>query len=67
MDFNPGKCQVDSFSGPRPIPSVYQLHGLALEVTEHAKYIGVNTSTSLKWNEYIDNICKNAARSLVFR
>ena len=67
MEFNPGKCQVVRVSrARRPIPSVYHLHGQVLEVVDHAKYLGVDISANLKWNEHIDNICKKATRSLGF-
>ena len=67
MEFNPSKCQVVRVSrARRPIPSVYHLHGQVLEVVDHAKYLGVDISASLKWNEHIDNICKKATRSLGF-
>ena len=67
MEFNPSKCQVVRVSrARRPIPSVYHLHGQVLEVVDHAKYLGVDISANLKWNEHIDNICKKATRSLGF-
>ena len=67
MEFNPGKCQVIQVTRVRrPIPSVYHLHGQILEVVDHAKYLGVNISASLKWNEHIYGITKKATRSLGF-
>ena len=67
MEFNPGKCQVIRVTlARRPITSVYHLHGQILEVVDHAKYLGVNISASLKWNEHINGITKKATRSLGF-
>ena len=67
MEFNPGKCQVIQVTrARRPIPSVYHLHGQVLEVVDHAKYLGVNISASLKWNVHINGINKKATRFLGF-
>ena len=67
MEFNPGKCQVIQVThARRPMPSVYHLHGQVLEVVDHAKYLGVNISASLKWNQHINGITKKATRSLGF-
>ena len=32
-----------------PIPARYSLHGHILEVVDHAKYLGVNIASDLKW------------------
>ena len=67
MEFIPSKFQVDrNPRARRQIPSVYYLHSQVPEVVDHAKYLGVNMSASLKWNKHIDNICKTDTRFVGF-
>ena len=65
MEFNPSKCQVIQVSRARhPIPARYSLHGHILEVVHHAKYLGVNIASDLKWNTHVDSVVSKANRSL---
>ena len=65
MEFNPSKCQVIQVTRSRhPIPTQYHLHGHTLEVVDHAKYLGVNISSDLKWNTHVNYVVNKANRSL---
>ena len=67
MEFNPGKCTVLQVTRSRaPFPSQYTLHGQVLETVPSAKYLGVNFSKNLSWNNHIQRICNSANRSLGF-
>ena len=65
MEFNPSKCQVIQVTRSRqPIPTQYHLQGHTLEVVDHAKYLGVNISSDLKWNTHVNYVVNKSNRSL---
>ena len=67
MEFNPSKCQVVRVTSSRdPLQTQYILHGQVLEAVSSARYLGVDTSSSPKWNTHVDRITANAKRSLGF-
>ena len=67
MEFHPGKCQVMSITRKRhPLIRNYLLHGTVLERVKSAKYLGVNLSDDLRWNQHVDAITAKASRSLGF-
>ena len=70
MEFNPSKCQVVRVTSSRnPFDFSYTLHGQVLEVVTSNKYLGVDIScisSGLSWNPHIDQISKNATRTLNF-
>ena len=67
MDFNPSKCQVLHISRSRnPIKHSYILHGKVLQEVDHAKYLGLDISRDLSWNNHIQNVTVKANRILGF-
>ena len=67
MEFNPSKCQVIQITRARkPLQTNYKLHGQTLEITPHAKYLGITITNKLDWTSHIDNITNKANRSLGF-
>ena len=67
MEFNPSKCQVLQLTRARkPIPTSHYLHNHKLEITDCARYLGVDISQNLSFNNYIDRICNTANKTLGF-
>ena len=67
MEFNPGKCQVLHVTrSMQPLQSNYTLHGQVLESVDSAKYLGINISEDLVWNNHIQEITGKANRTLGF-
>ena len=67
IEFNPSKCQVVHVTGSKvPIKKDYLLHGQVLESVSCAKYLAVDTSSSLSWNSHINRIVSSANRTLNF-
>ena len=64
VGFNPSKCVVIHVTRSRtPVPSQYLLHGQALESFADSKYLGVEISKNLSFNNHIQNIITSASRS----
>ena len=54
-------------SGKRaPIHADYTLHDQILTRVKSAKYLGVTLTDNMKWDQYINNICDNANRTIGF-
>ena len=67
MSFHPGKCQVLNVTRKRsPIHFSYSIHGVILQIVDSAKYLGLNLTNSLSWNDHIDVIVKKANKSRSF-
>ena len=67
MDFNPSKCQVLHSSRSRnPIKHPHILRGQVFQEVDNAKYLGLEISCGLSWNNYIQNLTVNANRTLGF-
>ena len=67
MEFNPGKGVVIHITRHRtPIPSQYLLHGQVLESVAGSKYLGVEITSNLSFNNHIQSITTSASRSLGF-
>ena len=57
MEFNPGRCVVIHVTRSRtPIPSQYLLHGQVLGSVTGSKYLGVEISSKLSFNDHIQSI-----------
>ena len=66
-EFNPGKCIVIHVTRSRaPIPSKYLLHGQVLESVAGSKYLGVEISRNLSFNNHIQSITTSASLSFGF-
>ena len=67
MSFNAKKCTILRISCSKsPIKYQYIIHGEPLEAVEHHKYLGVDLSSDLNWNNHIAGIIGKANRSLGF-
>ena len=67
MEFNPSKCvAIHATRARTPVPNEYLLHGHILESVGGSKYLGVEISDNLSFNNHIQKICTTASRSLGF-
>ena len=67
MEFSPSKCVFIHVARARiPVPSEYLLHGHILKSVGGTKYLGVEISDSLSFNNHIQKKCTSASRSLGF-
>ena len=67
MEFHPDKCQVIPITRKKtPQRNRYILNGHTLEITDSAKYLGVNINSNLSWNKHINSITTKANRTLGF-
>ena len=67
MEFNPSKCVVIHVTRAKtPVPSEYLLHDQILESVGGSKYLGVEISSNLTFNNHIQKTCTSANRSLGF-
>jgi hypothetical protein len=48
------------------IPTSYKLHGHTLKTVESAKYLGYTSTSDLRWNDHVINICNKANRTIGF-
>ncbi len=67
MNFNPTKCKCLRVPAGRKVFEFdYRVHGEALEIVKHEKYLGVYFSFDMKWNKHVDYILGKAYRNLGF-
>ena len=67
MEFNPSKCVVIHVTRAKSsVPSEYLLHSQILESVGGPKYLGVEISSNLTFNNHTQKICTSANRSLGF-
>ncbi|XP_072165126.1 uncharacterized protein [Diadema setosum] len=67
MDLNTDKCKVLTISRKRrKVQHVYHLHNAPLESVESMKYLGVTTTSDLKWTQHINNTVNEANNVLSF-
>ena len=67
MELNPIKWVVIHVIQARtPVPKEYLLHGHFVESVGCSKYLGVEISDNLSYNNHIQKICTSASRSLGF-
>ena len=60
MEFNPSKCNVIRVTRRRtPFKFQYKLHGKDLETVDTTKYLGINLSHDLRWNDLVNEITNN--------
>jgi hypothetical protein len=65
MSFHPDKCNVLTISRENnTIPTSYKLHGHTLKTVESAKYLVCTFTSDLRWNDYVNNICNKANRTI---
>ena len=65
MKFSPSICQGFHITRSRqPLQSQYTLRGQALECVESSKYLSVNISRDLNWNNHINEIKGKANRNV---
>ena len=61
MAFHPDKCSFMRISRSRsPIQFKYHLKTVELQVVDSIKYLGVDISSTLSWNQHIDRTVKKA-------
>ena len=59
MEFHPGKCQHLRITNKiKPIDSQYRIHGITIEKTESAKYLGIVIDSNLKWKQHYKEVAK---------
>ena len=65
MAFNPDKCEVIRITKIQdPIIFDYQLHGITLQITKNAKYLGLNISDDLTWCRHINQAAAKGNNTL---
>ena len=52
--------------GNNTIPTSYKLHGCTLKTVESTKYLGCTFTSDIRWNDYVNNICNKANRTIGF-
>ena len=61
MEFNPSKCNIILVTRRRtPFKFQYKLHGKVLETVDTTKYLGINLSHDLRWNDHVNAITTKA-------
>ena len=60
------QTDLDILSAWETVKTDYALHGQVLESVPCARYLGVDISSGLTWNSYIDRVTANANRTLGF-
>ena len=67
MEFHPAKCNVIRITRARkPIICEYKLYGSTLEAVSSTKYLGVNLTSDLRWNQHTQTVRNKAAGTLRF-
>ena len=67
MEFHPKKCQVIRITNKiHKKVHTYNIHGIQLEETDSAKYLGITIDNKMNWNTHINNICNKANATLGF-
>ena len=67
MAFNPEKCEVIRITKAQDqVIFDYQLHGITLQTTKNAKYLGLNISDDLTWSRHINQTAAKGNNTLKF-
>ena len=67
MAFNPDKCELLRVTNKRsPLAADYTIHGQVLNITDSAKYLGLNIHKSLTWDDHVGKITKKANSTIAF-
>ena len=54
MSYHPDKCQtLLVFNKRKLVQGTYYIHGQALALVDSAKYLGLNLSKTLSWNDHV--------------
>ena len=57
MAFNPEKCEVIRITKKKKtVLFAYKLHGITLQLTKNAKYLGIQISDDLAWSKHINQM-----------
>ena len=66
MEFHPGKCKLLRVTNKTTssINSNYNIHGVNLEKTDTAKYLGVVIDSKLRWKKHYNEMTKKASSIL---
>ena len=65
MEFNPGKCEALHITRARtPIKTPHTMHNQVHDSFSSARFLGVDLSTNLNFNSYIQRISSNVNKSL---
>ena len=67
MEFNPSKCVFMHITRAKcPINSHYSMHNQILDTVNTARYLGVDITSNLNFQQHINRITSNANRTLGF-
>ena len=67
MEFNPSKCNNIRVTCTRtPFKFQYKLYGKVLETVDTTKYLRINLSHDLHWNDHVNWITTKANKTLNF-
>ena len=67
MECNPSKCHVIRVTRRRtPFKFQNKLHGKVLETADTTKYLRINLSHDLRWNDHVNEITTKANKTLNF-
>ena len=67
MEFHPQKCQQLRVGlKQKQIETQYNIHGIKLQTTISAKYLGVTLDNNMNWSEHINNTYKKSNNTLSF-
>ena len=67
MAFNPEKCEVIRITKKKKtVLFDYKLHGITLQLTKNAKYLGIQISDDLAWSKHINQMTTKSNNTLKF-
>ena len=67
MAFNPEKCEVIRITKKKKtVLFDYKLHGITLQLTKNAKYLGIQISDDLAWSKDINQMTTKSNNTLKF-
>ena len=67
MAFNPEKCEVIGITiKKKTVLFNYKLHGITVQLTKNAKYLGIQISDDLAWSKHINQMTTKSNNTLKF-